>query len=185
MSDHPPHSFDRDMRRTAGVPRGLLRFLVLRFLRERAMSGAEIVAEIERETGGRWKPSPGSIYPLLAWLQEKGYSKELPKDESGMKRYELTEKGERFFEKQVKLGERLKKKLEFLAPMLVGGFQLGVNSKELREVREPAKRFVETLLDLRRVLKENPTNLTVTEIVNVLNEGTSKLRGIIERIKER
>lgn len=149
------------------------------------MSGAEIVAEIERETGGRWKPSPGSIYPLLAWFQEKGYSKELPRDARGMKRYELTEKGARFFQEQVRLGERLKQKLEFLAPMLVGGFGLGGNSKELRAVREPARRFIETLLDLRRVAQENPDDLTVAEVVAVLNEGTSKLRGIIERIKER
>jgi len=39
------------MRRTAGVPRGLLRFLVLKLLKEKPMSGAEIVEKIEKETG--------------------------------------------------------------------------------------------------------------------------------------
>ena len=40
------------------------------------MSGSEIVGKIERETGGKWKPSPGSIYPLLGGLQEKGFTQE-------------------------------------------------------------------------------------------------------------
>ncbi|MFX0203827.1 MAG: PadR family transcriptional regulator, partial [Candidatus Hodarchaeota archaeon] len=96
---------DRWMRRTAGVPRGLLRFLVLKLLMEKPMSGAEIVEEIERETDRGWKPSPGSIYPLLASLQDKGYTDELPTGESGMKQYALTDEGKTFFEEQVKFGQ--------------------------------------------------------------------------------
>ena len=64
------------MKQAEGVPRGLLRFLVLKFLSEKPMSGAEIVNKIEHETGGKWKPSPGSIYPLLAGLQERGFTQE-------------------------------------------------------------------------------------------------------------
>ena len=54
------------------------------------MSGSELMEEIEKHTGGHWKPSPGSIYPLLSWLQDNGYIKELP-SENGLKRYELTQ----------------------------------------------------------------------------------------------
>ena len=57
---------DRWIKRTGGVPRGLLRFLVLNMLAKKPMSGSEIVEVIENETAGRWKPSSGSIYPLLA-----------------------------------------------------------------------------------------------------------------------
>ena len=38
--------------RTVGLPRGLLRFLVLNILRERPMSGTEIVEKIEKQTEG-------------------------------------------------------------------------------------------------------------------------------------
>ena len=184
MFEHPPHHFDRWMRRTAGAPRGLLRFFVLKLLIEKSLSGAEIVAEIEKETGGRWKPSSGSIYPLLAWLQDKGYTKELPREEGGLKRYKLTEKGESFFEEQVRFGERLRKKLEFLAPMLVVGFRFGVNSAKWRGIKEPARRFVTALLDLRAALQENLTERNAKEIVEILNEGAEKLEGIIEKIKK-
>jgi len=181
---HPPHPFARWMRRTAGVPRGLLRFLVLKLLKEKPMSGAEIVEKIEKETGGRWKPSPGSIYPLLAWLQDKGYTKELPKEEGRMKRYKLTDKGEKFYEEQARFGERLRKKLEFLAPMLVGGFQMGINGEKLREIREPATRLITALLDLRIALKENLTKQTAREEATILNDNAEKLEQIILRIKK-
>ena len=184
MSKHPPHPFDRWMEHTAGAPRGLLRFFVLKLLKEKPMSGTEIVDEIEKETGGRWKPSPGSIYPLLAWLQDKGYTKELPKEEGGMKRYMLRKKGERFFEEHARFGERLRKKFEFLAPMLVGGFRFSVNSEKWREIKEPARRFVTALLDLRAALQENLTERAGKEVAEILNEGAEKLEGIIERIKK-
>ena len=60
--------------RTLGVPRGLLRFLVLKMLSEKPMSGTEIIEEIQTQTGS-WKPSPGSIYPLLSWMLKKATPK--------------------------------------------------------------------------------------------------------------
>jgi DNA-binding PadR family transcriptional regulator len=47
------------------------------------------------ETKPRFSISP----PLLIWLRENNYTKELPKEVTGIKRYTLTEKGEKFFEK--------------------------------------------------------------------------------------
>ncbi len=86
------------------------------------MSGVEIVEEIKHETGGKWKPSSGSIYPLLAWLQDKGYTHESSDVEIGMKHHSLTDKGKEFFEEQVKFGEKFLEKLETLSnedPLIV------------------------------------------------------------------
>ncbi|MBK5133432.1 PadR family transcriptional regulator, partial [Candidatus Bathyarchaeota archaeon] len=107
--------------RTVGLPRGLLRFLVLNMLREKPMSGTEIVAIIEKQTEGNWKPSSGSIYPLLAWLSDKGFTKELPKEQDGLKRYSYTTLGNKFLKEQLILAEDFQKKMEFLAPLLVKG----------------------------------------------------------------
>jgi DNA-binding PadR family transcriptional regulator len=185
MFKHPPHPFERWMKRTAGVPRGLLRFYVFKLLNEKPMSGSEIMEEIESETDGRWKPSPGSIYPLLTWLQDNGYAKKLPKEESGIKRYALTEEGKKLFKEQVKFGKRLRKKLEFLAPLLISPFLAGINSEKLREIREPAKRFVTALFNLRMTLEENLSEQTVKEAAKILNEGAEKIEEITERIKRR
>jgi DNA-binding PadR family transcriptional regulator len=50
-------------------------------------NGVELMDEIERMTQGWWRPSPGSVYPVLEQLTKDGMVK---KREDG--RYELTEK---------------------------------------------------------------------------------------------
>ncbi len=146
------------------------------------MSGVEIVEEIERETGGRWKPSSGSIYPLLAWLQGKNYTRESSNGKSGMKRYVLTEEGKAFFEEQVRFGRKFLEKLEWLAPMFVGGFDLGIKQENLRAVRESGRRLVKTFIDLRVALKDNLTTHDAEEIAEVLNSCAEQLDKISQRI---
>ena len=50
-------------------------------------NGVELMDEMEKMTQGWWRPSPGSVYPLLEQLTKEGMVK---KREDG--RYELTEK---------------------------------------------------------------------------------------------
>ena len=85
---------------------------------------------------------------------------------------------------QIELGQRFLKKLEYLAPMLIGGLQFSPNHEKLREVRELAKRFVMALLDLRTVAGGRLAQQDVTEITKILNDGSEKLERIIQRIKE-
>jgi DNA-binding PadR family transcriptional regulator len=65
------------------------------------MSGSELMDEISKTTGGNWKPSPGSIYPMLSWLQDNQYIKELP-TENGLKRYEITRPAKNCLKKKPK-----------------------------------------------------------------------------------
>jgi DNA-binding PadR family transcriptional regulator len=81
----------RDRRRRIGVPRGILRHLSFQFLKEGPMSGSEIVDKIEEYTD--WRPSPGSIYPLLSHMQEVGLIKIHEDQDPTLKRFELTEVG--------------------------------------------------------------------------------------------
>ena len=185
MSEYPfpKPPFKRFMRRT-GVPRGLLRFYVLKLLKEKPMSGSEIIEEIKRETNGKWVPSPGSIYPLLSWMQDKGYTKKLGVEEGGIKRYTLTEQGMSFLKTQVKFGETFRKRLEFLAPMLVSGFLFRNGSEKFKEIQTPVKRFITSILKLRMQLEENPSDQTINEVVDFLNESTQKIETLSEKIKK-
>ncbi len=185
MFEHPPHPFRRWLRHTASVPKGFLRYNVLRLLKDKPMSGSEIMQTIETATDGRWKPSPGSIYPLLAWLQENGYTREIPTEESGMKRYTLTEKGERLFEEQVKFRERLQKKLEFLAPPIISAFWFSAHPEKLREIREHEKRFVRALFSLRRTLEKNFTEQATKEVGEFLRDTTERIEELVKRIERR
>ena len=60
--------------------------MVVSILSASPRNGVELMDEIERTTQGWWRPSPGSIYPLLDQLAKDGM---IRKKEDG--RYELTE----------------------------------------------------------------------------------------------
>ena len=177
---------DRWTKRTGGVPRGLLRFLVLNMLAKKPLSGSEIVEVIEKETGGRWKPSSGSVFPLLARLHGTGYTTESPSEETGIKRYVLTPKGKTLFEKQINFGQKMLSKLEFLVPLLISGFQFDPNDEKiLSGTREPAKRVVTTLLDLRAVKRYRLTEQDAKEIEGILNTCADDIEKVLQRILEK
>ena len=168
--------------RTVGVPRGLLKFLVLKMISEKPMSGVEIVEEIEKQTGS-WKPSCGSIYPLLASLHKSGFTKELPKDELGIKRYNFTEEGKRFFEKQKDFGREFIKKIEFLAPMLVGGFDLAGDNVRFRGSRDHVRKLIKSFFFLRQNADQLSDN-DIEDLIKVLKDSSEGLDKIINRLKE-
>ncbi len=62
------------------------------------MHGYVIMEQIFERTGGSWRPTPASMYPTLAWLEERGYITETgtgdrPGGEKAPRPYALTPKG--------------------------------------------------------------------------------------------
>jgi DNA-binding PadR family transcriptional regulator len=74
------------------VRRGDVRSAVLALLDDRPMHGYEMIQELEERTGGRWRPSAGSIYPTLQLLEDEGLV--TPEEVEGRKVYALTEAGQ-------------------------------------------------------------------------------------------
>ena len=70
------------------IPRGFSRQYILSLLKEHPMTGKEIIDRATVQSGGKWKPSPGLIYPLLGRLLEEGLVNE---EKDG--RYAITKKG--------------------------------------------------------------------------------------------
>jgi DNA-binding PadR family transcriptional regulator len=168
--------------KTTGVPRGLLRLLVLKMLSEKPMSGAEISEQIEMQTNGHWKPSSGSIYPLLAWMHDKGFTKESPKANDGLKRYTFTTQGSKFFEKQIDLGKDFLDKMEFLLPMLIGGLQFEPNKEKLRIVVEPARKLMSTFMSIRHNL-DSLSQKETGDIAQALADCSEKLEGFTQKTR--
>lgn len=73
------------------VGRGDVRAAVLALLAEKPMHGYQIIHEIEERSGGRWKPSAGSVYPTLQLLADEGFIS--AEESNGRKIYSLTEAG--------------------------------------------------------------------------------------------
>ncbi|MGI0078446.1 MAG: PadR family transcriptional regulator [Nitrososphaerales archaeon] len=70
------------------IRRGWLRPWITSIIGHSPKNGAEIMDAIEKNSWGSWRPSPGSVYPLLEEMVQEGA---IHKMEDG--RYELTEKG--------------------------------------------------------------------------------------------
>jgi DNA-binding PadR family transcriptional regulator len=64
---------------------------------EQPRHGYELMQGIEERMSGAYRPSPGVIYPNLAWLEEMGYAALVAGEgEGARKRYAITAEGEAF-----------------------------------------------------------------------------------------
>jgi DNA-binding PadR family transcriptional regulator len=86
---------------------GHLRLIVLKILQNKELCGYELISEIERETG--WKPSFGSIYPLLETLHKSNFVEIEKKGKT--KKYSVTKKGKAFLEDMVKRKDEILDKI--------------------------------------------------------------------------
>jgi DNA-binding PadR family transcriptional regulator len=169
------------MRHTAMVPKGFLRYQVLEALNEKPMSGSEIMEEIGKHTGGFWKPSPGSIYPLLSWLQDNSYIKELP-TENGLKRYELTESGKELLEEQKKIRKKFRE-VGFLPAPFFDSLLMKIPPEKTVEIRNSIRRVAIAFFQLGNTLQEKFSEQALNEAINAVNEASRKLEEINKKLK--
>ena len=89
---------------------------------KRPMSGYEILKELSRLTAGRFVPSPGTLYPLLAHLESEGLitAREIYVGRRRKKIYELTPRGEEHLERLMEVEE-----FRSLTQMLESGAAVG------------------------------------------------------------
>lgn len=170
------------MRHTAMVPKGFLRYHVLEALNEKPMSGSEIMEDIEKHTGGSWKPSPGSIYPLLAWLQDNGHVKELP-TENGLKRYELTSSGKALLEEQKKIRKKCREEVGFLPAPFFDSFLMKMPPEKTVEIRDAIRKLAITFFQLGTTLQEQMSEQALNETLSAVDEFSRKLEEINKKLK--
>lgn len=81
--------------RGAGGPRvrrGDVRSAILDVLASAGepINGYQVIQQIAERTNGAWRPSPGSVYPTIAQLQDEGLVEDSP---TGRKALQLTDEG--------------------------------------------------------------------------------------------
>jgi DNA-binding PadR family transcriptional regulator len=174
------------MQHTAVVPKGFLRYQLLRMLNEKPMSGSEIMSEMEKQTNGYWKPSPGSIYPLLSWLQDQRHIKEAAQQEPGIRRYTLTEQGKAFLEEEGRTRKELDRRLEHLgaAPGLMGPIWFGFDRENAKELRRVARDFGHEVRDLFDEMRREYSKEAAEQAKIVLEEATKEIQDIKKKLQE-
>jgi len=104
------HSMKHGHRRNRGpdghgrhrARRGAVSGAILGLLDEQPMHGYELITALEERSGGRWKPSAGSIYPALRRLEFHGLITSTEVD--GKRRFELTAAGRQRLAEQQEAG---------------------------------------------------------------------------------
>src|SRR5919199_770692 len=76
--------------------RGNVRAAILALLAEEPRHGYAVMTELAARSGGLWRPSPGSVYPVLQQLQDEGLV--ASRDAEGRKVFELTDTGRQYVE---------------------------------------------------------------------------------------
>ena len=126
---------------------GRIRFLVLQLIADEPRHGYDIIKAIEELSGGFYSPSPGVIYPTLAFLEDGGYV--AVSADGNKKSYAITETGRAYLEEEAPEAEMAVKALKAVAE------RLGARERKRERARggDNLPRSVEAaFLNLREVI---------------------------------
>lgn len=131
--------------------------MVLESLNERPMRTYEIIKTIEKKFEGSYRPSTGSVYPVLKSLVEKNLVE--VKVENNKKIYIITEKGKN------ELQEIKNKSLKLL----------GDNTKFSRQILQELLQIAFYLYDNRSKIDEN----NIQKIIEYLRNCRNQLKNVL------
>jgi PadR family transcriptional regulator PadR len=155
--------------------KGYTKLAVLMFLNKKALTGYDIMKEIEDETLGFWKLTSGGVYPVLKELEESGYIKGewKAKGERRKKIYQITDEGKQMLEtalyRQQQMEETIGKLFRQFAQEVLG-------TKLPSLPPTPFK-----LLPFGKNLEEKPSD----EQIRILKSSRTHMRQAIKLIDKR
>ena len=146
----------------SAVPRGFSRYYILKQLQKMPHTGKEIINSAVEESDGKWKPSPGLIYPLLGRLLDEGLIEET---EDG--KYQITDKGKKISQDLEVFNKNMKEQLDTVMKMAnIGKFM--------------AMDVLERVTILGNLLSSNVSKMTNHEV----EKYKKFLQAELEKIKE-
>jgi DNA-binding PadR family transcriptional regulator len=145
--------------------RGDMKFALLQLLQEHPMHGYEMMKALEEKSGGFYTPSPGSIYPTLQMLEDRGFV--TSNEVEGKRVYSITDAGRSL------LTERQGDAEDFAGPPWMRGRGPGGHGPrpEMRALRSEAGEVARLFAIAGRMSLQNPEQL-------------ARLRSIIERTRK-
>ncbi|RLI61955.1 MAG: hypothetical protein DRO93_02735 [Candidatus Thorarchaeota archaeon] len=158
------------------IPRGMLKLLILRLLENSEMSGIDLMRLMEERTGGVWRPSPGSVYPLLAGLEHHGMIQAVRTD-GRSKIYAITDKGLNVLKNVRNRQESVEQKVR-VGPL----FWLS-----LLEPEDRASAYVKLITVVISRLKESVGELTTSQrrkTVRLLRGLSEEINSIIDEMED-
>jgi DNA-binding PadR family transcriptional regulator len=143
--------------------RGDVRLALLRLLADEPRNGYQLMQTIEERSGGHWRPSPGSVYPTLAQLEDESLIRSAESD--GSRRFEITDAGREHLETRAgepdpwtPTDEESENALTEIGPLVIGigkaAWQVASAGDEGQRARA-VELLAETRRGLYRILAED------------------------------
>ena len=146
----------------SAIPRGFSRYYILKKLQKMPHTGKEIINSAVEDSDGKWKPSPGLIYPLLGRLLDEGLIEET---EDG--KYQITDEGKTISKDLEVFNRNMKEQIDTVMKIAnVGKFM--------------AMDVLERVTILGNLLSSNVSNMTNHEV----EKYKKFLKSELEKIKK-
>jgi DNA-binding PadR family transcriptional regulator len=166
------HGWGPHRRGPGRARRGDVRLALLRLLAEEPRNGYQLIQAIEERSEGLWRPSPGSVYPTLAQLEDEGLIRSVQTEEN--RRFEITDAGREHLDRRVDepapwepAAQDTENPLTELAPLVI---QIGKATFQVASVGDDAQReraralLADTRRALYRILAEDAQDADANEV---------------------
>ncbi|HEX9582691.1 MAG TPA: PadR family transcriptional regulator [Gemmatimonadales bacterium] len=145
---------------------GDMKYVILKLLRDKPMHGYEVMKALEEHTHGCYKPSPGTVYPTLQWLEDEGLVQSAEVD--GKKVYSVTEAGRKFLDEHKGTVEDIFERVADTIERIVG--------EPMNEVNKAVGRVVSQAY--RTAWKLGGDDAKKRKIAEILERATADLTGL-------
>jgi DNA-binding PadR family transcriptional regulator len=147
---------------------GGLKFVILRLLDEKPRHGYEIIKELEERSGGRYTPSPGTVYPTLTMLEEMGFASAAV-EEGGKKVYSITDAGRQHLSENKGAVDEVIDRLAQVGASIFG--------EQMRPAHEAMGALGRAYMHVTMHRTADPAY--VTKVVEILKRAATELDGLV------
>ncbi len=102
--------FFRGPRRGSSFQKGDLKYILLDLIKDRPRHGYDVILELDEQSHGLYKPSPGVIYPTLQMLEEMGYTTST--EQEGKRVYAITDAGLKFLSEKKDIADGVRRQVK-------------------------------------------------------------------------
>jgi DNA-binding PadR family transcriptional regulator len=146
---------------------GGLKFVILRLLDEKPRHGYEIIKELEERSGGRYTPSPGTVYPTLTMLEDMGFASATV-EEGGKKVYSITDAGRQHLAENKSAVDDVIERLAQVGASIFG--------EQMRPAHEAMGALGRTYMHITMHRTADPAY--VTKVVEILKRASADLEAL-------
>lgn len=147
---------------------GDLKLVILGLLEEKPRHGYEIIKDLEERSGGRYAPSPGTVYPTLTLLEDMGYAT-ASSEPGGKKVYSITDEGRQYVAENRPAVDDIFDRLSELGASIFG------------DTVRPAHEAMAALgrSYWRAMIRRPPTTEAVAKVAEILRKAAAEIDGVV------